>query len=445
MVDFSGKTFALISLGCDKNRVDSEKLLFLIKERGGVIKDELEGSDVIIINTCAFLNESRREAINTVLECAEYKTSGTEKLVVTGCLPQKFIEELFSSLPEVDVFLGTYDYERFFEALELAYDGRRVNFVGLGKGEFFTMRCQSTPDHYAYLKIADGCNNHCTYCLIPKIRGKYISYPVENLVREAKNLGDVQELIMVAQDVTRYGTDITKDGSPMLCELLRELSALPSIGSIRLLYCYPEMVTDELIREIRDNPKIIKYMDIPLQHSVPRILKLMNRKGTGDTYLELIEKLRREIPEIAIRSTFITGFPTETEDDVDALEDFLKDARLTNCGFFMYSREDGTPAHDMTPQVKNARKRDRMKRLYAAQREISKEFLSGFIGKKIKVLCDGIDYERQCFVGRSYISAPEIDGVVYFNCPLAEQGKYYDVLITRSSDYDLYGKTEDYE
>ncbi|MCD8201500.1 MAG: 30S ribosomal protein S12 methylthiotransferase RimO [Clostridia bacterium] len=445
MTDFSVKKFALISLGCDKNRVDSEKLLSVIRSEGCTVIDSLDDADVIIVNTCAFLGASRKESIDTILECAEYKKRGAEKLVVTGCLPQKYISELYPELHEVDVFLGTYDYELFFDALEKSYLGERVSLVGNGCDGLGSERCLTTPGHYAYLKIADGCSNFCTYCIIPRIRGKYKSYPIKSLVEEAEGLGDVKELILVAQDVTRYGCDLTRDGSPKLVELLRELSALDSIGSIRLLYCYPEMVDASLISEIRDNPKIIKYIDIPLQHSETRLLKLMNRKGSREMYSGLIKKLRAEVPGIAVRSTFITGFPSETEEEVDALCSFLRENALTNCGFFAYSREEGTPAYGMSGQIRYGTKKQRVKKLYSVQQEISKEFLSGFVGKKLKVLCDGIDFARECFVGRAYFSAPDIDGNVYFKSPLAVQGEYYDVVIERSSEYDLYGRTEDYE
>ena len=292
------------------------------------------------------------------------------------------------------------------------------------------------------MKIADGCNNHCTYCLIPKIRGKFVSYPIEQLLKEAEGLGYVVYLTGVAQDVTRYGLDLY--GQKKLVEILRNLTTLVNINSVRLLYCYPDMIDDELISEIRDNPKIVKYLDIPLQHSENRILKLMNRPAGREEYLALFEKLRKEIPDIAIRSTFIAGFPTETEEDSDSLVDFLKRARLDNCGFFAYSREPDTPAYKLKGQVPYAVKKRRVKKLYEVQKSISFEKLQSLVGKKIKVLCDGIDYEKDCFVGRAYFQAPEIDGKVYFNAYSAVQGEYVEVLVESSDEYDLYGRTEDY-
>lgn len=443
MIDFTRKKFGVISLGCDKNRVDSEKLLAVITARGCTLTDDVTKADVIVVNTCAFLNEARKEAIETVLDCAAYKSENLEKLVVSGCLPQKYVGELYGELSEADVFLGIDDYGKFFEALEKSYAGERVNFVGFGDNLYREERVVTTPCHYAYLKIADGCNNFCTYCLIPKIRGRYRSYPMEELLREAEALGDVSELILVAQDVSRYGIDLYE--KKYLINFLQKLTTLVNIKSVRLLYCYPDMLDDGLIAEIRDNPKIIKYLDIPLQHSESRVLKLMNRRGTREEYLALIEKLKREIPEIAIRSTFISGFPSESEEEFEGMCDFLRRAKLVNCGFFAYSREPDTPAYKMAGQVPYAVKKRRVKKLYEIQREISREYLSRFIGKELSVLCDGIDYDKNCFVGRAYFSAPDIDGKVYFNAANAVQGEYCKVRIRSCDCYDLYGETEDYD
>ena len=440
----SKKLFGVISLGCDKNRVDSEKLLGLIKDKGCRLTDDLSKAQIVIVNTCAFLQSAREEAIETILECADYKGGNLEKLVVTGCLPQKFIDELYQPLQEVDVFLGINDYEKIFEALENSYaENERQNFVGKGKDGYIQSRVLTTDEHFAYLKIADGCYNHCTYCLIPKIRGKYRSYPMEELLTEAENLGDTAELILVAQDTTRYGEDLY--GKNSFVELLQKLSAVENIHSIRLLYCYPDVITDELIEEIANNPKILKYMDIPLQHSENRVLKLMNRKGTREGYLALFQKLREKIPDIAIRSTFISGFPTETEEEFEGMLSFVKEAKLINCGFFAYSREPDTGAYRLKPQIHHATKKRRVRALYEAQAKVSETILSGFVGKEIEVLCDGIDYEKGCFVGRAYFSAPDIDGKVYFYAGEAMQGQRYTVTVDRADCYDLYGHTEDYE
>ena len=440
----TNKLFGVISLGCDKNRVDTEKLLGLLKSRGCRTTDELPKAQIVIINTCAFLQSAREEAIETILECADYKSGCLEKIVVTGCLPQKFIDELYAALSEADVFLGISDYEKIFEALEKSYtDDSRQNYVKKGNDGYLLERVLTTDEHYAYLKIADGCYNHCTYCLIPKIRGKYRSYPMEKLIAEAKDLGETAELIIVAQDSTRYGEDLY--GENKFVQLLQELSKLDNIQKIRLLYCYPDVITDALINEIAVNDKILKYMDIPLQHSENRVLKLMNRKGTREGYLALFEKLRAKIPNIAIRSTFISGFPTETEAEFEGMQDFIRQAKLINCGFFAYSREPDTGAYRLKPQIHHATKKRRVRALYELQAEISAGILNDFVGKKIEVLCDGIDYERNCFVGRAYFSAPDIDGKVYFNAAEAMQGERYEIIVDSADSYDLYGHTEDYE
>lgn len=443
MTDFTKKKFGIISLGCDKNRVDSEKLLSIIKSAGCEITEDISAVQVLIVNTCAFLNSARKEAIETVIEFAAYKSENLEKLVVTGCLPQKFINETFPALTEADVFLGTNDYDKFFEALKKSYTGDRINYVGTGSHGFIADRVVTTPQHYAYLKIADGCNNRCTYCLIPKIRGKYVSYPMEALLKEAEELGDVSELILVAQDVTRYGIDLY--GQNKLKTFLQNLTTLVNINSVRLLYCYPDMLDDGLIAEIRDNPKIIKYLDIPFQHSENGVLKRMNRPAGREEYLNLIKKLRKNIPDVALRSTFIAGFPGETEEDFENLCAFLKEAQLDNCGFFAYSREPDTPAYKLKGQVPAAVKKRRVKALYKVQQEISRKKLENRVGTTLKVLCDGIDYDKNCFVGRAYFQAPDIDGKVYFNAYNAAQGEYYDVLIEKCDSYDLYGREKDYD
>ena len=431
------KTIGVISLGCDKNRVDTEKMLAVLGS--DKITQDQEEAQIIIVNSCTFLESSRKEAIETVFDVNELRKTGKlEKIVLTGCMPQKFVADMFDEFKEVDVFLGTGDYEYLPEAIELAYKGKRVNFVGKAKEFKEKKRVVTTPLHYAYLKIADGCDNHCTYCLIPSIRGKYRSEKEEDLLAEAQSLGDVKELILVAQDVTRYGEDIY--GENKFVELLQKLSALDNIGSIRILYCYPDKLTDELIAEIKNNDKIIKYLDIPLQHADPVVLKKMNRKGTGDGYLELIVKLRKEIPDIAIRSTFIAGFPSETEEQFENLLKFIKEAKFTNAGFFAYSREEGTAAYRLPDQIDEKVKQSRVKKLYAAQKKVSEERNKSLVGKQIKVICDGVDYDKQSFYGRAYFSAPEIDGKTYFTYDgEIKQGEYYNVKITRADAYDLYG------
>lgn len=434
----NGKKVGVISLGCDKNRVDTEKMLSVVSQRHTLV-NRIEEANIVIINTCAFLKSSREESIGEILSAGELKKQGAiEKIIVTGCLPQKFIGDLFDEIPEADAFLGVSDYSLINEAIDRIYNGERVNAVGIPREECGEKRVLTT-DGYAYLKIADGCSNFCTYCLIPKIRGKYRSVPKEDLIDEAKNLGEVKELILVAQDLTRYGEDLPEKSS--LPDLIRSLSALKNIRGIRLLYCYPEGVTDELIREFQGNAKMIRYIDIPLQHASDRILKLMNRKGTGKDYLALIEKLKREVKGIAIRSTFITGFPTETEEDVSILVDFLKKARLFNAGFFKYSREEGTAAYKLDGQVKEGEKTRRLKKLYSVQKAVVKQNYKELVGKTFPVVAEGFDGDQLVYYGRAYFNAPDIDGKVYFfSGEEVDSGDTVNVKILRADGYDLYGE-----
>lgn len=434
----SGLKIGVISLGCDKNRVDSEKMLAKIKEKHEITGD-IEKADIIIVNTCAFLKNARKESIEEILSAAEYKKTGSaKKLIVTGCLPQKFLKETEKGFPEADAFLGVSDYEKINEVIERITGGERVTEVGEPRGEFGTKRLLTT-DGYAYLKIADGCDNHCTYCLIPKIRGKYRSVPAEALIEEAKNLGETNELILVAQDVAAYGKDLVPKVT--LTELVRKLSALSNVKGIRLLYCYPENITDELIHEMAVNAKLIRYIDVPFQHASDSVLKRMNRKGTGAEYLRLIEKLRREVAGIAIRSTFITGFPGETEEDFDALNEFLKSAKLEAAGFFKYSREKDTPADKLDGHLKESLKTARLKKLYSLQKKIVKENSKKLVGKTFRVLAEGFDENALVYYGRAYFNAPDVDGKIYFfSDSEVEYGKFTEVKITKAAGYDLYGE-----
>ena len=434
----SGLKIGVISLGCDKNRVDTEKMLAKIKEKHEITGD-IEEADIIIVNTCAFLSSSRKESVEEILSAAEYKKSGSaKKLIVTGCLPQKFLKETEKGFPEADAFLGVSDYDKINEVIDRITGGERVSEVGAPRGECGTKRLLTT-DGYAYLKIADGCDNHCTYCLIPKIRGKYRSVPVDDLLEEAKNLGEINELILVAQDVAAYGKDLFPRVT--LTELIRKLSALSNVKGIRLLYCYPENITDELIHEMAVNAKVIRYIDVPLQHASDSVLKRMNRKGTGAEYLALIEKLRREVAGIAIRSTFITGFPAESEEDFDALVGFLEKAKLDAAGFFKYSREKDTPADKMDGHLKESVKTARLKKLYSVQKKIVKENNKKLVGKTFNVLAEGFDENALVYYGRAYFNAPDVDGKIYFfSDSEVEYGKYLRVKITKATGYDLYGE-----
>ncbi|MBO5285713.1 MAG: 30S ribosomal protein S12 methylthiotransferase RimO [Clostridia bacterium] len=432
------KKVGVISLGCDKNRVDTEKMLAILSQKHTLTSDISE-AQVIIVNTCAFLASSREEAIGEVLSASLYKDKGVcEKLIVTGCLPQKFIADIYDDLIEADAFLGVSDYAKINDVIDSVYLGDRVNAVGIPAGEPCKERVLTTSS-YAYLKIADGCSNHCTYCLIPYIRGKFRSVPLADLVEEASSLGNLNELILVAQEVTRYGQDLA--GNVNLITLIKELSKLDNVGAIRLLYCYPENITDDLILEFKTNPKLIKYIDIPLQHASDPVLKRMNRKGTGAGYLSLIENLKSNIPSIAIRSTFITGFPGETEEDFNNLLDFVAKAKLFNAGFFKYSREEGTPAYKMDGQLPQSVKEKRIRKLYALQRQVSKQNLKTFKGQTLSVTVEGFDEDDLLYYGRAYFNAPDIDGKVYFTAKNELcVGQVCQVKIARSTDYDLIGK-----
>ena len=432
------KRVGVISLGCDKNRVDTEKMLAILEQKHQIV-NEIEKAQVVIINTCAFLASSREEAVAEILWTVDLKNEDKiEKIIVTGCLPQKFVGDIFDELPEVDAFMGVSDYRSILEVIDDIYDGKRVNCVGVPRGECGKTRVLTT-NGYAYLKIADGCSNHCTYCLIPSIRGKYRSVPLADLIEEAKGLGELNELILVAQDTAKYGEDLPEKSS--LTELIRELSKLQNVKGIRLLYCYPENITDELIHEMSVNPKVIRYVDIPFQHADDRILKLMNRKGTERAYLELIERLKREVKGIAVRSTFITGFPTEDEKAFENLVEFIEKAELFNAGFFKYSKEEGTAAAKLDGQISASEKTKRHKKLYQAQKKVVKKIGKSLVGKTFKVVAEGFDETEFVYYGRAYFNAPDIDGKVYFfSSDEVEYGKFYNVLIIKATGYDLYGE-----
>lgn len=430
------KKLGVISLGCDKNRVDTEKMLWRLKDKFELTNDP-EDAEVIVINTCAFLNASRKEAIDEILSCAKLKEAGKlEKLAVTGCLPQKFVSELAEGLPEVDVFAGISDYDRLADAISESYAAGRQNIVGPPCGEPDCGRVRTTDNH-AYLKIADGCSNFCTYCLIPKIRGAYRSVREEQLLREAAALGEVKELVLVAQDVTKYGSDLT--GGENLVRLIRKLSALENVRKIRLLYCYPESVNEELIDEIAANDKVLKYIDIPLQHADDAVLKSMNRKGTYKSYLALIKKLKERVRGIAVRSTFITGFPGESEQAFETLLRFLEEAELFNAGFFKYSKEEGTAAAKMKNQLPERVKNTRLRKLYAAQKKVVAKTLRALRGQTFDVLVE--NFNGICYEGRAYFNAPDIDGkVIFTGVGDFGAGDTVRVRVTGHKDYDLFGE-----
>ena len=434
----------IISLGCDKNRVDTENMLAFLQKDGYTFTGDPADSDIIIINTCAFIESAKKESVDTILEMAEFKTSGKCKcLIVSGCLTQRYMDELKDDLTEVDIFLGTAGYKDLPELLA-KFNGEQVTHCNdINKREEFNGdRVLTTPYHYAYVKIAEGCNNNCTYCAIPSIRGKYTSRKIEDIVSEVEGLiksYGIKEINIVAQDITRYGEDIY--GEVKLIELLEQLSKL-NVRWIRLLYCYPELVTDTLIAYIGSNPKIVKYIDIPMQHASTGVLKRMNRRVTHEQLVSLIARIRNVVPEMAIRTTFIVGFPGETEEDFDTLAKFITESRFDKCGFFAYSREDGTPAYKLDGQIDEDIKSERVAKLYAIQEAIMAEKCEAMIGMSVDVMYEDVDYDRQCFIGRTKTDAPEIDGVVYFNSvqPL-DIGEIYSVKITSTDGVDLIGET----
>lgn len=428
--EFKKKKIGFISLGCDKNRVDLEKMIYKCKAYGLNIVSDPSLANIIIVNTCSFLESSRLEAIENIVEMGGYKGNNLEKLVVTGCLNELGYKDLNSSLPEVDTFVRIADNGNIVKILASLY-GIHID------DEIKDGRVLTTANHYGYLKIADGCNNFCSYCLIPYIRGRNRSESIESLYDEALDLSQkgVKELILVAQDVTKYGLDLY--GERAIVKLIRKLSTIDGIEGIRLLYCYPEELTDELVDEIATNPKVIKYLDIPLQHISNPILKAMNRKSTKESIYALFEKLQTRIPNIVLRTTFILGFPNENEDDIEQIKDFLQKFKLQNVGFFKYSREEGTRAYGFDNQIPEDVKQKRLEYLSQVQYEIQSGLNKNLIGKSVDAVVDYVD--GNVSVARYYGQAPLIDSVIYINEKL-EVGEKYKIKITKKSDYDLEGE-----
>lgn len=434
----------MVSLGCDKNRVDSEIMLGVMNKEYEITNNPKE-ADIIIVNTCGFIEKAKQESIDTILEMANYKTKHNCKLLIaTGCLTQRYGKELQELMPEIDIMLGVNDYTKIDKLIrefilkenmqdkfaEVNYSDENIN-----EGE----RVLTTDNSTAYLRIAEGCNNFCTYCIIPKIRGKFRSREMESILKEAEGLAKkgVKELILIAQDTTLYGSDLY--GKKSLHVLLNKLSKIKGIKWIRVLYCYPEEIYDELISEMATNDKVLKYLDLPIQHISSKILKLMGRKTTKEDIINKIEKLRREIPEIALRTSLIVGFPNETEEDFNELKEFLKEYKLEKVGVFKYSREEGTPAAIMDGQIDEETKEAREKELMLLQSEISNEINSLKIGKTYDVLVEGFNGEY--YYGRNYEMAPEIDGNVFFkkkHCG-SYNGEIVKVKIEENTEYDLIG------
>ena len=427
-----------ISLGCDKNRVDTEKMLSRLVAGGHTLVGTEDEADVIIVNTCAFTDDAKNEAIDEILSAVEHKRKHKKKkIIITGCLPQRYLDTLEKEFPQVDAFLGIADYDNICDTVEKIAKGDKIYSCASGDS-FYEGRVLTTPYHYAYLKIADGCNNHCTYCAIPSIRGKYRSEKMEDLLTEAKGLEreGVRELILVAQDVTRYGIDF--DGKSHLVELVDKLSEM-DFDRIRLLYLEPEAIDDEIIDMIVSNPKVVKYADVPLQHIDNDTLKRMGRRCDEATTRALIKKLRDK--GIVLRSSFICGFPGESEEAHQKLVDFIREGNIDYAGFFAYSREEGTAADKLQNHLDDAVKVERTNRLKDLQTAVINNRNNSLVGKTLSVLFDEIDYDKQMFVGRAEFQAPDIDNIVYFTADKeVHVGEFYDVEIVATDGIDLVGK-----
>ena len=437
-----------ISLGCDKNLVDSEYMLGYLKQAGIEFTDDETQADIIVVNTCSFINDAKEESINTILEMAEQKKEGKCKaLIVTGGLAQRYKSEVIKEIPEVDAVLGTTAYEEIAEVINQVVEGERHCIIMKGLDylpEANKERVVTTGGHYAHLKIAEGCDKHCTYCIIPKIRGEYRSVPMEELVAEAEKLAEtgVKELILVAQETTMYGKDIY--GKKMLPELLRRLCKISGIYWIRIQYCYPEEITDELIQVIKEEEKICNYLDLPIQHASDDILKRMGRRTNKEQLKGIIGKLRNEIPDIAIRTTLISGFPGETEEMHEEVMEFVDEMEFDRLGVFAYSPEEDTPAAEFANQVEEEVKEDRRDEIMELQQEIAFDKCNDMIGKELLVMIEGSVAGENAYVGRTYKDAPNVDGYIFVNT--AENlmsGDFVKVNVTGALEYDLIGEIAD--
>lgn len=440
-------TVSFTSLGCDKNLVDSEVMLGLINDAGYQVIADDSKADVIIINTCSFINDAKQESIDNIIELGEYKQTGNCKvLIVTGCLAQRYKGDVIKELPEVDAVVGTGSYEDIIDVIKEALDGKKVERIGDINFELTNKkRIISTPGYYEYLKIAEGCNNHCTYCIIPKIRGKYRSKDINMVIEEAKELAKngVSELLIVAQDTTKYGIDLYD--KKMLPTLLKELCKIDGIEWIRLLYCYPEEITDELIEVMATEDKICNYVDMPIQHSNTQVLKRMARRSTKEELLDVISNMRKRIPDIAIRTTLITGFPGETEEEFDDMYEFVKEVEFDRLGVFSYSQEEDTKAAEMDDQVDDEIKEYRKDKIMMLQKGIAENNAKKMVGKQLRVMIDGkLPEEDDVYCGRSYKDAPDIDGIIFVKTGQRFlSGDIVDVKIVGSFEYDLIGEVLD--
>ena len=440
----------MISLGCDKNRVDAEIMLTYLRDAGYKFTCDAANADILIVNTCGFISNARSESMDAINEMSEYRKNPKhrcQRLIVTGCMPQKWSSSMREEFPEVDIFLGIDQYHDIVKVIETSFEKNKkivkITNNPVNKIPYVKDRMVTTPLHYAYLRIADGCDNYCTFCTIPFIRGKYRSRNMEDIYEEAVSLvnNGASELIIVAQDVSRYGTD--QSGKSELVPLIRKLSTINGLKWVRLLYCYPEMISDELLNEMVKNPKLCKYLDIPMQHISSNVLKRMNRHTSGEDIKNLVERLQKLPVYVAIRTTFMAGFPGETEEDFNELCDFVQNAKLMHVGFFAYSKEKGTAAADFKDQIPEETKKKRVLKLIKLQKQVVEEVNSKFVGKTLEVCYEGIDYDKQLFFGRCMYQTPEADTLVFFKSKYpVEIGKYYKVKIKKVKGYDLQGEVE---
>ena len=430
----------MVSLGCSKNQVDGEIMLSLIQRDGYELCGDAEQCDVVIINTCAFIEDAKRESIENILEFCELKRQGVIKaVVVTGCLAERYQQELVTEIPEADVILGIGRNTDIVNAIDQALQGERVvEFAPKDELVMDAERVLTNAPYYAYIKLADGCDNRCTYCAIPNIRGRFRSRKMENILEEVRRFAaqGFTEMNLVAQDTTRYGEDIYD--KLMLPELIREVCKVDGVHWVRILYCYPQRVTDELLEVMASEPKVVKYMDVPVQHASGRILKAMNRRDDYDYLRNLMQKIREKIPGVVLRTTFITGFPGETEEDFAEMTRLVKEVKFERVGCFTYSPEDGTPAYSMPEQIDKETKRRRADIVMSEQLAIAEEFARSWIGRELEVVVEGLNEETGIYYGRSYMDAPDIDTRVYFDSPYEhETGEYVMVTVTGSQGYDL--------
>ena len=432
----------VVSLGCAKNLVDTEAMLGLLDEKGAEIVTDPKNADVIIVNTCGFIDSAKEESINTILEMAEYKNDKCRLLIMCGCLAERYSGEVLKEIPEVDAVCGTGDYLKIADVINSALSGEKVCLSGhINEPIVDEKRIVSTGKTTAYIKIAEGCDNHCTYCIIPKLRGKYRSRPMESIIEEAKELAKngVRELIVIAQDTSRYGIDLYR--KYRLADLLRKLAKIDDLVWIRVHYMYPEVIDDEIISVFKNEEKIVKYMDIPIQHASTDVLKRMGRKSTKEELYSLIEKLRREIPDITIRTSLIAGFPGETEEDFKELLEFVKKMKFDHLGAFAYSKEEDTPASLLPDQIPDEVKQERADAIMEVQAEIALNNNREKIGKEITVLCEGYDMENLMYYGRSEGDSLDVDNLCYFaSSEETEIGSFVSVLVLDATQYDLTGR-----